>query len=115
MNLTGQKPAQKPPPPIRDKAHISFVKSKPCAACGRWPNTGMIIDAAHISIGRNCMSRKVGDDRTVPLCRWPCHHKQTFIKNELAFWQDLGINPYEIAAQLWYERTEEWPIWWQDD
>ena len=46
--------------------------------------------------------RKVGDDFTVPLCRK--HHRELHDSgNEGAWWHDMGIEPLEIARQLWEE------------
>jgi hypothetical protein len=48
------------------------------------------------------MSRKVGDDFTVPLCR--AHHRELHHSgNESAWWHDMGIEPLEIARQIWRE------------
>jgi hypothetical protein len=50
------------------------------------------------------MSRKVGDDFTVPLCRK--HHRDLHDSgNEAAWWHDMGIEPLEIARQLWDESS----------
>ena len=48
------------------------------------------------------MGRKVGDDFTVPLCR-AHHHELHNNGNEAAWWHDMGIDPLEIARQLWDE------------
>jgi hypothetical protein len=51
------------------------------------------------------MSRKVGDEFTVPLCR--AHHRELHQSgNESAWWHDMGIEPLEIAEQLWRETME---------
>jgi hypothetical protein len=48
------------------------------------------------------MARKVGDDFTVPLCRK--HHRDLHDSgNEAAWWHAMGIEPLEIARQLWEE------------
>ena len=50
------------------------------------------------------MSRKVGDDFTVPLCRK--HHRDLHDSgNEAAWWHDMGIEPLEIAKDLWEESS----------
>jgi hypothetical protein len=50
------------------------------------------------------MARKVGDDFTVPLCR--AHHRELHHSgNEAAWWHDMGIEPLEIAEQLWRETS----------
>ncbi len=48
---------------------------------------------------------KVGDEFTVPLCR--THHRQLHQSgNELAWWQDMRIEPLEIAKTLWAETRQ---------
>ena len=110
MNLTGEKPQQKPPKPIRDKVHIAFVKAKPCLICGRRPS-----DAQHCRTGLRTMGKRVCDSKTVPLCR--PHHTalhEMYGREEL-FWSACRIKPLPIAAQLWRERTGEWPEWYEND
>ena len=46
------------------------------------------------------MGRKVSDEFTVPLCR--AHHRELHHSgNEAAWWHDMGIDPLEIARELW--------------
>ncbi len=86
---------------IRDKHHLRFVASQPCLLCGATPS-----DPHHVRFAQpRAMSRKVGDDFTVPLCR--AHHRELHrCGNESAFWHDLGVDPLEIARQLWEESEE---------
>jgi hypothetical protein len=50
---------------------------------------------------------KVNDEFTVPLCRG--HHRQLHqTSNEVAWWEDLQINAFEIARGLW-EQTHPVP------
>ena len=85
---------------IRDKDHLRFVVSQPCLLCSKTPS-----DAHHVRFAQpRAMSRKVGDDFTVPLCRK--HHRDLHrCGNETAFWHDMGIDPLQIARELW-EETE---------
>ncbi|MEP2578344.1 MAG: hypothetical protein ABJH75_12155, partial [Roseibium sp.] len=85
---------------IRDKDHLRFVASQPCLLCSTTPS-----DAHHVRLAQpRAMSRKVGDDFTVPLCRK--HHRDLHhCGNEAAFWHDMGIDPLQIAKELW-EETE---------
>ena len=112
MSLTGQKPTQKPPKPIRDKAHIAFVKSKPCLICGRKPS-----EAHHVRLGLRTMGRRVCDSKTVPLCQR--HHLLLHSMNEAEFWAERQHNFVndlsQRQAQLWHERTGEWPEWYEND
>ena len=86
------------PPRVRDKDHLRFVASQPCLLCSVTPS-----DAHHIRFAQpRAMARKVGDEFTVPLCR--AHHRELHDSgNEGAFWHDMGIEPLEIARQLWNE------------
>ena len=106
MNLTGEAVAQKPPKPLRSKAHIAFVKSKPCLICGRRPS-----EAHHIRLGLRTMGKRVCDSKTVPLCQQ--HHADLHFGNEEKWWSIwiMSHPPFSIAAQLWHERTGEWPEW----
>jgi len=48
------------------------------------------------------MGIKVGDEFTVPLCR--AHHRALHHSgNGAAWWHDMGIDPLEIAKELWRE------------
>ena len=80
----------------RDKAHRQFVASKPCLVCGRRP-----ADAHHLRFTQpRAMGRKVSDEFTVPLCR--THHRRLHLRaDEVAWWQEVKIDPLEVAHQLW--------------
>ena len=44
----------------------------------------------------------MSDEYAVPLCR--SHHRDVHDSgNEAAWWHDIGIDPIEIAHQLWRE------------
>ena len=48
------------------------------------------------------LGRKVSDEFTVPLCHK--HHRDVHHSgNEAAWWHGLGIDPIDIALQLWDE------------
>jgi hypothetical protein len=86
------------PPRVRDKEHLRFVAAQPCLLCSATPS-----DAHHIRFAQpRAMARKVGDEFAVPLCR--AHHGELHNSgNEAAWWHDMGIEPLEIARQLWEE------------
>jgi len=100
---------QKPPPPIRDKAHLDHVRGKACCVCGRPPRSA----AAHVRFSDFAagtvnpgMQRKPCDSLTVPLCDPGCHKEAPGSQhdgNERAFWEARGLNPHAIAAGLWIE------------
>jgi hypothetical protein len=83
---------------VRDKEHLRYVASQPCLLCSAAPS-----DPHHIRFAQpRAMGRKVGDDFTVPLCRK--HHRDLHDSgNESAWWHDMGIEPLEIARQLWVD------------
>jgi hypothetical protein len=85
---------------VRDKEHLRYVASQPCLLCSATPS-----DAHHVRFAQpRAMARKVGDDFTVPLCRK--HHRDLHDSgNESAWWHDMGIEPLEIARQLWDESS----------
>lgn len=83
---------------IRDKEHLRYVAAQPCLLCSATP-----ADAHHLRFTQpRALGRKVSDEFTVPLCR--AHHRQLHHSgNEAAWWHDMGIDPVEIAADLWRE------------
>jgi hypothetical protein len=82
----------------RDKHHLRFVASQPCLLCSKQPS-----DAHHLRFAQpRALGAKVGDEFTVPLCRE--HHRALHDSgSETAFWHGMGIDPAEIAKDLWRE------------
>jgi hypothetical protein len=83
---------------VRDKEHLLHVAAQPCVLCSARP-----AEAHHIRFAQpRALGRKVSDEFTVPLCRK--HHRDVHRSgNEAAWWHDLGIDPIDIALQLWDE------------
>ena len=83
---------------VRSKEHLQHVAAQPCLLCGASPS-----DAHHLRFAQpRAMSLKVGDEFTVPLCR--THHRELHHGgNELSWWHDMGIDPLEVARDLWAE------------
>lgn len=84
---------------LRDKAHLDYVRTKPCAICGRTP-----VHAHHLRFAqRRAMGMKVSDEYTVPLCS--IHHDELHrTADEQAWWARHGIiEPLKIAAKLWMQ------------
>jgi hypothetical protein len=94
------------PKRIRDKEHLRYVASQPCLLCSAKPS-----DAHHVRFAQpKALGRKVSDEFAVPLCRQ--HHRDLHHSgNEAAWWHDLGIDPIEIARQLWDETSRGKPDW----
>ena len=86
------------PKRLRDKEHLRHVASQPCLLCSAKPS-----DAHHVRFAQpKALGRKVSDEFAVPLCRG--HHRDLHESgNEAAWWHALGIDPIEIARQLWDE------------
>ena len=90
-------------PRVHDEAHLEFVRSLPCVACGNNIST----EACHIRHSDlRVAKRQVGigekpsDVWTVPMCG-QCHRRQHEMGNERAFWQQVGIDPILIALALY--------------
>jgi hypothetical protein len=87
---------QKESPRKRSKAHLLFVRGRPCLVCKQAPS-----DAHHLKFAQpRALGRKVSDEFTVPLCR--THHEELHRHgNEKAWWANLQIAPLPIAEELW--------------
>jgi hypothetical protein len=94
------------PKRIRDKDHLRYVATQPCLLCSAKPS-----DAHHVRFAQpKALGRKVSDEFAVPLCRQ--HHRDLHHSgNEAAWWHDLGIDPIEVARQLWDETSRGKPNW----
>jgi hypothetical protein len=81
---------------LRDKEHCKFVRTEPCAVCGRAPT-----EAHHIRFAQpRALGRKVSDEYTVPVCR--LHHRDLHTYgDEASWWAGVGIDPLPIALELW--------------
>jgi hypothetical protein len=81
--------------PIRNKAHLEFIRGLSCCVCGRFP-----CDAAHVRSGTGGgMGIKPGDNFTIPMCR-PCHQKQHYV-GEKNFHGGSTERVIELANALW--------------
>jgi DNA recombination protein Rad52 len=96
---SGRSALAKEPPRIRDKEHLKEVASQPCLICGRSPS-----HAHHIRFAQTrAMSKKVGDQWTVPLCA--THHRALHdAGDERGWWERQKIDPIENAKLIWLER-----------
>jgi hypothetical protein len=82
----------------RNREHIRFVARQPCLLCGRKPS-----DPHHLRFMQpRALGRKASDEFTVPLCR--IHHRALHrAADERAWWQQVGIDPVQVARQFWNE------------
>jgi len=81
---------------LRDKDHLRLVAGEPCLVCGRQP-----AEAHHLRFAQpRAMSRKPGDQFTVPLCR--LHHRELHDRgDEEAWWRERTTDPMDEAQRLW--------------
>ena len=87
----GKDQPQKPSP-----LKMRFVAKQACLVCGRKHS-----DPHHLSFAQpRALGRKVSDEFVVPLCR--IHHRAVHrVSDERAWWKQAGIEPVQIARQLW--------------
>lgn len=90
-------------PRQRDEKHLQFLRSLPCLVC----QNNISTEAAHIrmsdaSVGKfnPGVGAKPSDMYAVPLCG-DCHREQHAVGNERRYWEGKGIDPIEIAKQLY--------------
>jgi len=88
---------------VRSAGFLGFTRRLNCLGCG-CPGP---VHAHHITYAEpSGMSRKVGDNWTVPLCGL-CHqalHNDPL--GEQLHWADLGIDPMEVALENWNAFTQ---------
>ncbi len=93
-------------PRQEDRAHLAFIRTRPCCIkhCNR-PAEAAHIRMACPAIGKpeTGMQEKPADRWTVPLC--PYHHRigagSQHANNEREWWAMRGLNPFQIATDLW--------------
>lgn len=99
-------------PRQEDPKHLAFIRTRPC--CIKYCNRQA--EAAHIrmaclAIGKQPtgMQEKPDDKWSVPLC--PYHHRTGVASQhsmaEEDFWKLVGLNPFQIAADLWKQSGGE--------
>jgi hypothetical protein len=83
---------------LRDRDHRRFVWRQACLVCGRVPS-----DAHHLTFTQpRALGRRVSDEFIVPVCRG--HHRELHRSgNEVAWWQQLNIDPIPVALRLWQQ------------
>jgi hypothetical protein len=86
-------------PRLHDEGFLAHLRTLPCC-CGC--NRAAPSEAAHIRIGFFAMGKKPDDCNAVPLNAW-CHRQAPDSQhtNERSFWERRGVNPYDIAGDLY--------------
>ncbi|MEQ8782540.1 MAG: hypothetical protein RIE06_22975 [Roseibium album] len=96
-----QDPSGKKHARIKDDAHLTFIRQMPSLISGIEG-----CEACHVRYGdprhrkpRTGKGVKPDDAWTVPLL--PEEHRSQHTTNEQAFWKAIGIDPLEVAVQLY--------------
>jgi len=86
---------------IEDEAHLAFIRKLPSLISGQQP-----CEACHVRYGdpkhrkRKTPTRRRPDDAwTIPMTS--AEHNLQHSMNERAFWERAGIDPLEVAHQLY--------------
>lgn len=94
-------PSSKKQARITDETHLASIRKLPSLVSGAYG-----CEACHVRYGdpkhrkrRTPMGRKPDDAWTVPMT--PEEHRLQHGGNEQAFWQGVGIDPLEVATQLY--------------
>lgn len=101
-------------PRIKNVKHTQFIKSLPCICCLVEGREVQADDPCHIRSGSDLHGKEpagagqTADDRWIlPGCR--CHHdRQHHQGDELAFWREIGIDPFLLALVLWGLTGNHW-------
>jgi ERF superfamily len=80
----------------RNAEHLRYVAQQACLICGRKQS-----DPHHLRyLQPRALGRKASDEFAVPLCR--SHHRAVHrAGDEQAWWKAAGVDPVNIARQLW--------------
>lgn len=86
---------------FKDDAHLAFIRKLPSVISGVYG-----CEAAHIRAGnadrnkkRTGKGQKSSDCWTLPLT--PEEHREQHSMNEMDFWKQHGIDPFDLAARLY--------------
>jgi ERF superfamily len=88
----------------RNRDHLRYVSKQACLICGRKQS-----DPHHLRYPQpRALGRKVSDEFAVPLCR--SHHRAVHrAGDEQAWWRAAGIDPIQVAGQLWTRTRRDNP------
>lgn len=91
--------------------YLDRIRALPCLCCGRAPSEAAHIRYSDFKAGKvnpGMGTKGTDDDRwCVPLCR-ECHRgrKGQHTRGERQWWEDKGIDPHEVARDLWDVKAE---------
>jgi hypothetical protein len=95
--------AQLPSPPDNPllTRHQAFIRALPCLSCGKSAPSECAQVRMHAGLGLPPSDRYL-----VPLCGpatvWQdCCHSRKHYRGAARFWSELGIDPLDLASQLW--------------
>lgn len=93
-------------PRVRDGGFLAFLRRQPCVVGPE--GCGGRIDPAHIRMHKpgerpTGAGRKPDDSRCLSLCR--THHEEQGL-GEVRFWATRGLDPFQIAADLYRKYGE---------
>ena len=84
-----------------NEAHLAFIRKLPSLISGKRG-----CEACHVRYGdatfrkrKTPIGRKPDDAWTVPML--PAEHRAQHAKNEKRFWDDVGIDPVQVAHMLY--------------
>jgi hypothetical protein len=98
----GVKPKRIKPKRTSDKHHLEYVASQPCCICGK---LGVQVHHLLRADPKRSMSRKAGDEFTVPLCHH--HHLGLHTCGDEGFYLDHhNVDGPGLAAKLWEQSHE---------
>lgn len=86
--------------PVKRGKYLDFIRSLPCAVSGKRP-----VEAAHLSTANRALGHFGRGKGSKAPDRWalPLHseeHRAQHDTNEMAFWQEHGIDPHLLALAL---------------
>ena len=100
-------PHPKPQRGEKRPAHLAFIRSLPCCACGAPRSEAAHVRYSDAATGKVCaVGQKPGDEWTVPLCAY-CHRTGPHAQHkngEREWWAGRRIDPLALSALL-FEAT----------
>ena len=84
---------------MKDKKYLKYLHDLPCIVTGCEPHGYSDIIAHHLTVGaRRGISQKPSDYRAVPL--EAATHMRLHAIGERAFWDEVGIDPFQHALDI---------------